>query len=115
MASCALGAVTGVGFKLIAPKLSSQAVFEVGTKFAFSLCFIDLLCCVMLFMLLPGKLHQSRIFFQINFQRIIVNFCPVSFTLISAAIAVQGPLVGVYVYKFCPKFYQSLSVFGVYI
>ena len=36
--SCALGAVTGVGI------LSSQSVFEVGTKLAFSMCFIDLLC-----------------------------------------------------------------------
>ena len=42
--SCALGAVTGVGFKLIYPILSSQSVFEVGTKLAFSMCFIDLLC-----------------------------------------------------------------------
>ena len=30
--SCVLGAVTGVGFKLIALVLSSQSVFEVGTK-----------------------------------------------------------------------------------
>ena len=42
--TCVLGAVTGVGFKSIAPILSSQSVFEVGTKSAFSLCFIDLLC-----------------------------------------------------------------------
>ena len=47
--SCVLGAVTGVGFKLIASVLSSQSAFEVGTKFAFSLSFSVLsaivLCC----------------------------------------------------------------------
>ena len=37
--SCVLGAVTGVGFKLIASQLSSQSAFEVSTKFAFSLPF----------------------------------------------------------------------------
>ena len=46
--SC-IGAVTGVGFKLIASVLGSQSAFEVVTKFAFSLRFSDLpaivLCC----------------------------------------------------------------------
>ena len=36
--SCVLGAVAGVGFKLIASQLSSQSAFEI-TKFAFSLPF----------------------------------------------------------------------------
>ena len=37
--SCVLGAVTGVGFKLIASVLSSLSAFEVGLKFAFALGF----------------------------------------------------------------------------
>ena len=46
-----VGAVTGVGFKSIAPIISLQSVFEVGTKFTFSL---SLIYCVMPFMLFPG-------------------------------------------------------------
>ena len=49
--SCVVGAVTGVGFKSIAPIISLQSVFEVGTKFTFS---TSLIYCVMPFMLFPG-------------------------------------------------------------
>ena len=45
--SCVLGAVTGVGFKLIASVLSSPSAFDVGTKFALSFSVLSaiVLCC----------------------------------------------------------------------
>ena len=61
--SCALGAVTGIGYKLIAPILSSKPVFGVETKFAFFPCFIDLLCYAVYRKMAPVK----NIFFHIEY------------------------------------------------
>ena len=69
--SSVLGVVAGVGFKLIASKLSSQSAFEVSTKFAFSLSFSVLPSIV--YMQFPIILLQfkkcfshSKVFFYLS-------------------------------------------------
>ena len=80
-------AVPCVGFKLIASVLYSQCTFEIGPIIAFFQVYLlnSSLNCIMPF---PPKKCTS---YGIRLTRLLV--CPISYTLIRAGVAVQGPLV----------------------